>query len=193
MIFTNTKIKEMFKNLNKEDYLYLSVVIIFFILVLFVFLYAVGFLSTNINKVFNSENTSNTGGLNMEQYTLVVKKMNLNNQNPQTTEIPTRSPESQTNTNILDKHSITIKILNSTETKGLASLLEKKIINEGYLVSKTGNEATNYEITTLLIQENKSEYSSILLSAIQKTYPKAVVKTTTEASDVDAVIIIGNN
>ncbi|MCX6756922.1 MAG: LytR C-terminal domain-containing protein, partial [Candidatus Nomurabacteria bacterium] len=112
-----------------------------------------------------------------------------------TVEVAQKSPESQETAvlTVLDKHLITIKILNSTETSGLASSLEKKITSEGFIVSKTGNEATNYEITTLLIQENKSEYSSTLLDAIHKIYPKAVAKITTEASDVDAVIIIGNN
>ncbi|MCX6756719.1 MAG: LytR C-terminal domain-containing protein [Candidatus Nomurabacteria bacterium] len=131
----------------------------------------------------------------MGDYALVTKKLNLDNKNTTTVEVAKKSPESQKTAvlTVLDKHLITIKILNSTETSGLASSLEKKIIDEGFIVSKTGNESTNYEITTLLIQENKSEYSSTLLDAIQKTYPKAVAKTTTEASDVDAVIIIGNN
>lgn len=195
MIFPNTKIKEIFKNFKKEDYLYLSIVILFFIAVIVVFSLAVRFLTVNINKVFYSENPQGPGGLNMGDYALVTKKLNLDNKNTTTVEVAQKSPESQKTAvlTVLDKHLITIKILNSTETSGLASSLEKKITSEGFIVSKTGNEATNYEITTLLIQENKSEYSSTLLDAIHKIYPKAVAKITTEASDVDAVIIIGNN
>lgn len=195
MIFPNTKIKEIFKNFKKEDYLYLSIVILFFIAVIVVFSLAVRFLTVNINKVFYSENPQGSGGLNMGDYALVTKKLNLDNKNTTTVEVAQKSPESQETAvlTVLDKHLITIKILNSTETSGLASSLEKKITSEGFIVSKTGNEATNYEITTLLIQENKSEYSSTLLDAIHKIYPKAVAKITTEASDVDAVIIIGNN
>lgn len=192
---TNTKIKEMFKKFKKEDYLYLGIIIIFLIVIVIIFSYSVSFISKNINQVFYSENIQATDGLNLDQYNLVVKKMNLSTENKNTdvtniVTIPTPivTPEKIT----LDKHAIVIKILNGTTKKGLASALAKSISSEGFIVAKTGNEKTDYSTTTLIIKENKSEFTSTLLDILHKSYPQAIA-TTTASGDIDVLIIIGND
>lgn len=192
MIFINNKTEEKLRNLKKEDYLYLAIVIILSGIIISFFSYSANFLSSNINKVFYSESTSVTTGLNMENYNLVVKKMNLDVQD-QTNNTQSQSTSSFVNSQKLDKRDLTIKILNGTNQSGLASELETKLVSEGFTISKKGNSLNNYSTTTLIIQDNKSEYTSILLEALNKTYPKAVASTTSAASDVDAVIIIGSN
>lgn len=199
MTSTNNNIKEIFKKIKREDYIYLSVVIIFFITLIIVFSMAVNFISKNINKIFYSENNQEIRGLNIEQYTLIAKKLNLaipdgNTQITVTQETTTATTTPDTIiTPPLDKQSITIKILNGTTKKGLAAVLAKSITDEGFIVSKTGNEKSNYSTTTLIIQENKSDYTQILLDALHKSYPQAISTTTSKTSDTDVVIVIGNN
>lgn len=203
MTFTNTKIKEFFKRLKRDDYVYLGIITLFFITLIIIFSIIMSFLSQNINKVFYSENNQDAGGLNIEQYTLVAKKLNITipNESVEIATTPTTDTTSANSTTTVttettlpfDKQGITIKILNGTTKKGLATVLAKSMTSDGFIISKTGNEKSDYATTTLIIQENKIIYTEILMSAIRKSYPQAVSTTTSKANNADAVIIIGNN
>lgn len=196
MEIINIKIKEMFSGLKRDDYIYIGIVISFLITVIIIFFMTVNFFLKNINKIFYFEDTPDAQGLDIAQYTLVTKKLNIttsNNSAEANTSTITQTAPVITNTASLDKHAITIKILNGTTKKGLASTLAKSITDEGFTISKTGNEKIPYAITTLIIQENKSDYTQILLDALHKSYPQAIATTTSKTGDTDAVIIIGNN
>lgn len=200
MTFTINNIKEIFKKLKSEDYIYIGIIIFFLIAMIIVFSMTVKFISKNINKVFYSENNNEVGGLNMEQYLLMAKKLNINITNTNTENTPAQATAilplistTTTSTTIsLDKQSLLIKILNGTTNKGVATTLAKSITDEGFTVLKTGNEKSDYATTTLIMQENKSAYTEILLRALRKSYPQAIATTTNKVNAFDAIIIIGN-
>lgn len=192
MIVTNNNIKEILSKLKKDDYIYLSIMMFFFIILIIIFSMTVSFFSKNINKVFYSENNQKITGLDIAQYTLVAKKLNLTTPTTPTMGTTTSIVTSATTIAQLDKKSLLIKILNGTTKKSLASTLAKSITDDGFIVSKTGNEKSDYGTTTIIVQENKSEYTPTLLESVRKIYPTAVATTTDKISAFEATIIIGN-
>jgi hypothetical protein len=192
---TINKIKKMFDGLKRNDYIYIGIVIFLLTVIIIMFFIMVNFFSRNINKIFYHDDAIETQGLNVPQYTLVTKKLNINTTNNKTdTNIPPIEQKNQTiNTSPIDKQAITIKILNGTNKKGLASVLAKSMSDDGFTILKTGNEKENYATTTLIIQENKIAYTDLIMQALRKSYPLAISTTTNKIDSYDALIIIGNN
>jgi len=181
------------KKVRREDYFYLSMFLIFFILIFIVFTMAVSFFSGNMNKIFSSDSSETVRALDMEQYALVAKKLHFS--------IPTFNTNGElvsdlvappaTTTQMIDKQSLVIKVLNGTKKSGLASSLSTALSAEGFLVIKTGNEEESYATTTLFLLESKKAYEQILMDALRKTYPSAIATTTDKNGGYDAIIIIG--
>lgn len=195
------------KNTKPLDLVYPGVLILFFGLVAVVFFFTIRFISKNINKAFSPEEGGVSQALNIERYKLTAQKLNLpvnilQNEatapepSAETAVLDTASTTQATNTpttTVLDKSTITITVKNSTSKKGVASTLAKALEDAGFAKPQTGNEPTLYATTTILLKESKKGYEALLLEAVQKTYPDAVVKTSSENSSSDATIVVGTH
>ncbi|OGI63094.1 hypothetical protein A2818_01625 [Candidatus Nomurabacteria bacterium RIFCSPHIGHO2_01_FULL_40_12] len=203
-----TAIIQKIKSTKLSDFIYSGVIFLLVIIVIISFSYSTNFIVKNINKIFSPEDTGGAQALNMENYLLVVKKLNLplNTQKEDTPEntntlivepvippvedtiIPTPAPIVE-----LDKKSITINILNSTAKKGVASTLAKTLEDAGFSKAETGNEKKSYDLTTIIVSDAKKEYAPLVLEVVSKSYPKAVTETATATGETkfDVTIIIG--
>jgi|GEM_PF-3085319 len=194
-------LKKYLQKMKPADYIYLSVMFVFFIIIAVLFSISTNFIVSNINKIFSPIKAGNSQALNIGQYSLVAKKLNLpvntvtpDNGTASTTPTPATTPivpVSPTPSQVLDKKSITIEILNSTTKKGVASVLNKSLTLAGFSSATTGNEKTSYDITTIVINDKKKDYSSLLLEAVNKIYPKAVTQILPNKTGTDVTIIIG--
>ena len=209
----NIKLSKILKKIKSPEFVYLSVLFIFFVIVLVLFINSVNFISENINKIFSPVNSGNSQAINMESYALVTKKLNLPTNTAENS--PTLNIEAQTSTTpststptttvtmatpevplasvapVLDKKSITINILNSTTKKEMSSTLAKALVGAGFSTATTGNEKSLYDLTTIIIADDKKEYSPSIEEVVKKSYPEAIIKTTTETTKFDVTIIIG--
>ncbi|MEK7499690.1 MAG: LytR C-terminal domain-containing protein [Patescibacteria group bacterium] len=188
----NTSISELLKKMKPQDFIYPSVVLFFFIMTIVIFLLATKFISKNINKIFAPGETAAIQSLDLDQYKLIAKKLNIDVSSPQ--DVPPQNTTSSVDIGAvsLDKSTIAIIIKNSTLEKGVASALAQQFKNEGYKKIATGNEPRTYSTTTILIKESYISYGPILLDAVRKFYPSVIATTTTETGSADAIIIIGN-
>jgi len=189
---------ESLRKIKPRDLIYPSIFVLFFSIVMTVFFISIQFISKNINKSFSSEDLSSQQSLDIEKYKLVAKKLNIATErtSPAITAMPeiTSTALTATSTPVvapINKQEITITIKNSTTKKGVAAALAKLFLTSGFTAPKTGNEEKLYAETTILLKESKKSYEPLILEVMQKDYPSAVVKTTDEANDFDATIIIG--
>lgn len=194
--------KEIFiqylKNIKPRDLAYPGVLILFFGIVIVVFFFMIQFISKNINKAFSPEENTQSQALNIEKYKLIAKKLNISLAPANNTTAPAEITTTQATTTvatstpvvILDKKNLTIIINNSTPKKGVATALAKAIEDSGFAKPQTGNEPKSYVTTTILLKKSKSDYETLLLEVVRKTYPDAIA-TTSESGASDATIIIG--
>ncbi len=193
------------KKMKPGDFIYLGVILLFFIITAILFFFSTNFIVENINKIFKPVETTTTESLNMVNYLIVEKKLNLPINKPrdnQFTNIPTEIPITptiiippiETVTPIittLDKKSISINILNGSKKAGVASSLSNNLENAGFSKASTGDNPTVYPVTTILIKDSKKEYTSSIQTVVKKSYPKAITKINPETSNFDVVIITG--
>ncbi len=195
----NISLRESLKKLKLQDFVYPSVIVIFLCVTIIVFFFATQFISKNINRIFTAEDVGKAQALNLDQYKLVAKKLNIvvaEEGVPVPEETTIIAPEAATSTPVvvsLDKESITITVKNSTAKKGVAATLAKLLENDGFQKPKTGNESKLYATTTILLKESKSSYGSLLLETVHKSYPSATLATAPETNAFDATIIIGSH
>jgi len=184
--------------IKPKDLVYPAIILFFIIIVGILFSVAIKFITKNFNDAFSGTIVTERSTLNMENYTTVAKKLGISIE-PQKGDIVNGSEETTATTTedfvveteeILDKKSITIRILNSTIKKGIAGSLAQALEDDGFAKATTGNEKKRYSTTTIFINEAKLGYEEFILDIVQKTYPDAIA-TTTSASDYDVVIIIG--
>ena len=206
---TNKTILETLRTMRPKDFMYPGIFLGFVILLGIIFYNATNFISVNINKVFSSQQNADSQALDLVRYTLVAKKLNIPVITPpeidvesegvplgETTATPTISSDTidtASTTPTLDKKSLTITVANSTTKKGLAGMLAKELTEAGFSAPKTSTQTKLIATTTILIHNQKLDYAPILLETVLKSYPQAVVATTTESSSADALIIIGTN
>ncbi|HBH71579.1 MAG TPA: hypothetical protein DDX26_01810 [Candidatus Yonathbacteria bacterium] len=193
-----SNIRVVMSKVKPKDLIYPAIILFFIIIVGILFSVAMKFITKNFNDAFSGTIATERSVLNMENYTLVAKKLGISIE-PQKNAIIT-VPEKATATTtedviveteeILDKKSITISVLNSTTKKGAAGALAQALENDGFAKATTGNEKKQYATTTIFINEDKLEYEELILDTVQKTYPDAIVSTTS-AGKSDVVIIIG--
>ncbi|OGI85854.1 hypothetical protein A3A05_00630 [Candidatus Nomurabacteria bacterium RIFCSPLOWO2_01_FULL_41_12] len=201
------------KSMRLSDFTYGSVVLALLIVVIISFIYSANFIVKNINKIFSPGDDGNAQALNMENYLLVVKRLNLpvntvseNTDAPivepvtppieipadtsiPTIETPAETPESIAP--IIDKKSITINILNSTTKKGVAATLAKALTDAGFSAATTGNEKKLYALTTIIVSDAKKDYTPSVLEVVSKSYPQAVTESASGVTEFDVTIIIG--
>lgn len=192
----NIQILESLKKLKPLDFVYPGIFLLFFVVVIVVFSIAMQFISKNINKAFAPEDNTPSKSLNIEQYKLVSKRLNIELSQSNNTVVPaetliTTEAVTSTTSPTIDKKSLTIIVRNSTPTSGVATTLAKTLEGSGFTKPQTGNEPKAYPVTTVIIKGSKSVYSQLILDAVRKIYPEAIVATTTEAAAFDATVIIG--
>lgn len=184
-------LRDTITKINPRDLVYPGIILLFFILVGILFSLATQFIAKNINNAFSSDTGAESSALNMANYTLVSKKLGFSTEVGASVATSTSSPaEAVSTAQVLDKKSLTLTILNSTAKKGVATTLAEALQTSGFSKATTGNEKRLYATTTVVIKESKKDYETLLLEAVRKTYPDAVVTTTT-AGTIDATIIIG--
>lgn len=199
-----SKILEKIKSIKLTDFIYFAVIFLFFTIVVILFFYSTNFILKNVNKIFSSGNTADSWALDLANYSLVAKKLNLpvvipgenTDVNTPTAEptLPqniTAEPATPAVVSVLDKKSITINILNSTSKKGVASNLAKAMEDGGFSKAETGNEKKIYDLTTIIIHDSKKEYLPAVEEVVKKSYPETMTKTISDTSKFDVTIIIG--
>jgi hypothetical protein len=209
----NTYILKILNNIKSPDFIYLNVILLLFFITFILFTLSTNFIIQNINKIFLQKNDTQTQILNEKNYLLVAKKLNLPTniiQETVTENKPTittkpeividQTPTEDTNKTIntepvtLNKEAVTIGIYNSTNKKGVASVLSQALFDTGFSMAFTGNEKRAYDTTTIFIKENMQIYLTSVKEAVLKTYPKAIVEVIPNDPtkvEFDVKIIIG--
>lgn len=185
--------RESLKKLKLQDVVYPGIFLIFFGIVIILFFFSTQFISKNINNVFYSEGNSTAEALNLEQYKLVAKKLGIVVNVPKEGEVTTIkvTPPAETVVTTIDKKAISIIVKNSTTKSGIATTLAKAIEDAGFNKPKTGNEATFYATTTVMIKADQKDIESQLLDVVHKSYPEAIATTTVGTGVYDAIVVIG--
>lgn len=181
------KIKNLIKKSKQNIYPLISIFI--FVTIIILFLLSINFIFQSINKVFN---------INEDLVSQKIIKFNIEGFNKiknrfenkaTSTPLPPPPPPSPP---VLDKKILTIKILNGTEKKGLASDLKKSFENNGFIIKEAGNALkSDYKKTNLSIKESKKDFLSLITDVLQNKYPDFIHETLLESEKFDAVIIIG--
>lgn len=184
-------LRDTITKINPRDLVYPGIILLFIILVGILFSLATQFIAKNINNAFSSDTGAESSALNMANYTLVAKKLGFSTEAGAST-VSTSPASPASSAQSLDKKSLIITILNSTAKKGVATTLAQSLESLGFAKATTGNEKKLYATTTIVIKESKSDYETLLLEAVRKTYPGAIA-TTTGAGAIDATIIIGTH
>ena len=191
------KIRDSVSGVKPKDLIYPGILFLFAIIVGVIFILSTGFIAKSIDTAFSGDTGEGSSSLNMENYTLVARKLGISTEIkkeataiPVATAIPS-TPPATTTTQVLDKKAFTLNILNSTPKSGVAGTLATSLELAGFAKAKTGNEKTLYATTTVAVKESKSAIGSTLLDMVRKTYPDAVSTTSPETALFDAIITIG--
>lgn len=191
------KIRDSVSEVKPKDLIYPGILLLFAITVGIIFILATGFITKSIDTAFSGDTGEGSSSLNMENYTLVTKKLGISAEikkgalvTPVSTAVISES-KATTTTQVLDKKSFTLNILNSTTKSGTAGTLAASLEAAGFVKAKTGNEKTPYATTTVAIKESKKALGSSLLEEVRKTYPDAVSTTSQETALFDVIITIG--
>ncbi len=191
------KLIDSVSEIKLKDLIYPGIIILFIIAVSILFFVATKFIADNIDTAFSGDEGAGSSSLNMQNYTLVAKKLGITVETtkevatvPELPAVPS-APPATTTTQVLNNKAITINILNSTAKGGVAGALAQSLELAGFAKAKTGNEKTLYATTTVAIKESMSALSQSLLEIVRKTYPDAVSATAPETALFDVVITIG--
>lgn len=189
----NISIREALKKLKPQDFIYPGVIVVFLCVTIFVFFLATQFISKNINKIFTSEDSGAVQALNLAQYKIVAKKLNIEVIVPQ--EAVASVPVIATSTPVVaaqGKHGITITVKNSTAKKGAATTLANALEVAGFSKPSTTNESKTYSETMIIIKEDALSSSPAIVDEVKKLYPNAIATTTSNSALFDVTIIIGS-
>lgn len=84
---------KIFKNIERDDFIYLGIFILYFGLVGIIFYSSVNFVSKNVNIIFSSKEIGTSPVLDINRYSLIEKKLNLpkntSNDNNEAVAVPT--------------------------------------------------------------------------------------------------------
>lgn len=186
-------LREKMSGLAPRDLIYPGVAFVFFVFVLILFFFSTRFLGKSINSAFLEDMTTDTSSLNIENYTLVAKKLGVNADkkqevSPSQTETPLVASDIP---EVADKSSLSFKILNASGKSGAAGALATKLEAAGYGEATIGNQSKSIAITTIHIKESNFSFGPSILEEVIKTYPKATMATTTDDAEYDVTITIG--
>jgi hypothetical protein len=192
---------KLIEKIKSPGLIYLGIIIFIFIIIVILFSFSMGFIVSNVNKIFSPQEETVIQSLDVDKYFMIEKKLNLiknnivesplvlniNNETIINTEIPVQKEE-------LNKQIVTIGIYNTTTTKGAASVLAKELMDVGFSAPFTGNEKEKYERTTVTIKENRKEYLTFIEGIVLKYYPNAsftTIPVDPTKIEFDVTIMIG--
>lgn len=89
-----------------------------------------------------------------------------------------------------DKSEITVEVLNGTTRNGLANSVATKLKEEGYNVTKIGNNGNKDSIKTAIINRTESDYATKIKEFLGKGKVKNELKPD---SKVDVTVILGSD
>lgn len=196
------------KKIKTKNFMYVSIMILFFLSVGIVFFYTVKFVIHNINKVFTVEKEESIHALNISRYSLVEKKLNLPINEPKEKDIPTKEvayqdpivEEVATGDSLeieeviapaITQKDIAINILNGARKAGVAGSMSKEIADLGFTNITIGDSKVIYPITTIFTKDSASGFMTSIEEAVKSLYPKTIIKANTVESKYDLVIIVG--
>lgn len=196
------------KKIKTKNFMYVSIMILFFLSVGIVFFYTVKFVIHNINKVFTVEKEGSIHALNISRYSLVEKKLNLPINEPKEKDTSTKEEAYQdpiveevaTGDSLeieeviapaITQKDIAINILNGARKAGVASSMSKKIESLGFSNITIGDSKTIYPITTIFTKDTAGDFVTSIEEAVKSLYPKTTTKTNDVESKYDLVIIVG--
>lgn len=197
LISMNTRIIDYIsrlKSMKVQDIGYFAFTIIFFIAVGWCFVMSVRFISKSINQIFTLKETATVASLDIPRYTMIAKKLNIP---PDASKEASEFLRTKTNADISstltknEKKLLTIAVLNSTKTPGIAKALAEILNNAGFPSVTTGNETLYYPVTTVFHITGKEMAARLILPIVRKTYPEARTATSTKQTTSDITIIIG--
>jgi hypothetical protein len=213
------------KPISQEGLIYALVFVLYAAIVILIFISATKFLSKAINAALSNPAGSaieaKYAQLDLENYTLIAKKLGLQKSTPITPEavtapsvileasstpiiaattlpeiIPTTTPEISTpviTPSVIEARP-KIVVINSTTKSGLAAQLKSKLISAGYSVIRTANSKPSLTNTVIKVKASVNQ-DSTYLSEIKKIVAlnyDFVIDTLALDSDHEVEIIIGN-
>jgi hypothetical protein len=177
----------------------------FFIALALVFVFNLQFVTKSIDQAFyipsQMEIESQIVRVNLEDYNLIIKKLNIATstaaQNNTTTNSPatvasTTTPPEVTLATTTSKADLKIAIYNSTATNGLAATLNKSLVAAGFKTATTGSKSPLLPSTILKAKKNLS--GSTILDEIRKIVSVKYAVTDAVLDDnnqFDIEIVIG--
>lgn len=203
----NNKETGQVKKIRTKNFVYISIMILILAMVIVAFFYSAKFIIRNINKVFTTNYNEQIHVLDIPNYSLVQKKLNLPVNMPEENTLEENTLES---TNIdqsiaseekleiveiidngINKEDLKINILNGARKAGVASNMSKKISELGFKNITVGDSKIVYPLTTIFIKDTAIPFQGEIEETVRKIYVKSTTKTNPENSDFDIVIIIG--
>ncbi|QQG52608.1 MAG: LytR C-terminal domain-containing protein [Candidatus Falkowbacteria bacterium] len=211
--------KNINNKINKDFLIYPTIFIVYFLIVASTFAYSIKFLSAAINSALaepqNEILTEEYASLKLKEYSLIAKKLNLNNINISETEnkavIETSNSSSSleiinpttdiqaTSTNPATSIQIIenlpkILVTNSTLKPGLATKLKTELENNGFEVAAPTNSNQNLDTTTIKIKAEftNSAYFNSIKNIVSENY-NFIILPLADENENDIEIVIGNN
>jgi hypothetical protein len=185
----NTNILNTLKKMSSPDFIYISIFFMFLAVVAVLFLFSTSFIVNSINKIFSPTSGGTAQALNMENYTLVEKRLNLPVNLVSNSTTPSAFAAAATSS--VPVAPATIHILNSTGTKGVAGVLAKALQDAGFSKATTGNQTELAPVTTILIKNSQKLDAPGIVAVVKATHPNAITNFVADTAKFDITIIIG--
>lgn len=198
---------EQLKQIKTKQIVYPALSLIFIIAVGVIFWKTISFISTAVNDSFALDTQAVEQGklkIDLVTYYKVARKLNIPTPTPVPAgeEIPEIQPDTEVSPSPAPSSSavptpvlrsdISISILNSTKTSGLANELKAKFSQAGFSVTKTGNQASLEPLTLIKVGPEVSEQMfNEIRTLVTEKYPGAVRRTLEASVDLDIEIVIG--
>jgi len=174
------------------------------------FISSARFLGTSVNRslAVNTEEGTASPESTFTDFLTVANKLGIATSTeagtPPAPEAPATTPltapateptaTATTTTSTSDRASVTIALLNSTKTIGLAADLKTILEAAGFRVTKTGNQSPTEAVTLVEAKVNiaaNATFIADLRTAVSQKYAPADTQTLAEDSPYDVVVVIG--
>lgn len=180
------------KNLKQHTYAVIGVAI--FIIIISIFILSTIFIFQRINKIFNIDEkllSQKIIKFDIDGFKKISEKLGIElgkKPTPPTPPTPLTPPLQP----VLDKKTLSIKILNGTLKKGLAADLKKIFEENNFEVKEVGNVSGNdYKKTILRIKESKKDFIPLIAEVLRNKYADFTQETLLESEANDVLVIIG--
>lgn len=201
------KLKEIIKGITWKKVFYPTLISIFALIIIVLFIFSVRFISKSINRVFINEESieGQLPRLELDSYLPVAKKLGIpiNTFEPSQElgdeflaepQIHTPSDSSATSSQdtIDNIQSLKIAIYNSTDVLGLAQNLKNILKEKGFEVTETGNTEKTGDYTLIKIKESKKDSLAEVKTIVGEHYNIGESPFLSEDNGFDVIIIIGD-